>query len=431
MAGTLQLLLDDDGLTRLTADQFHVSPAVTTLDPAGQDILMRGFSPTGDLDAVVDLKTGLVSGTLFNAYIDAAHVPFPLGPATIPFQVDENNVLRIDEAKLAFNGGDVVLSLEAGEHEAFMSIDVDGAEFKEEILHLIPGYQEWEEVDVADGGSFECHLKVSLTDNMSEVSVVGGGGFYVSAVDFTKHGVQLEDVVGRFEVNEQNVLKFPEISARTLGGRFRTSGTLGLLDEEFRIELSLEDLDVAQLHDVFLTTEEHEDDVAGWLQGSIQGSGQLQDPASYVAKGQASVRAGNFWDTPTFEQILKVLTMSRQPGWAPTRGRRVHRGREARQLRFAGNPVGCAHPVRLGLYPIQRPNSIRAPPSTGAIGGGWKAPRYTQGGVAGQAHGSGDTWRSASFSNTAQYCCSALSELLELSLRGFVRAPIPGGVPCG
>jgi hypothetical protein len=308
--GTLQLLLDDDGLTRLTADQFHVSPAVTTLDPAGQDILMRGFSPTGDLDAVVDLKTGLVSGTLFNAYIDAAHVPFPLGPATIPFQVDENNVLRIDEAKLAFNGGDVVLSLEAGEHEAFMSIDVDGAEFKEEILHLIPGYQEWEEVDVADGGSFECHLKVSLTDNMSEVSVVGGGGFYVSAVDFTKHGVQLEDVVGRFEVNEQNVLKFPEISARTLGGRFRTSGTLGLLDEEFRIELSLEDLDVAQLHDVFLTTEEHEDDVAGWLQGSIQGSGQLQDPASYVAKGQASVRAGNFWDTPTFEQILKVLTMS-------------------------------------------------------------------------------------------------------------------------
>lgn len=308
--GTLQLLLDDEGLTRLEADGLHVSPAVTSLDPAGQDILMRGFSPTGDLDAVADLSAGVVSGTLFNAYIEAEHVPFSLGPATIPFHVDEDNVLRIDEARLGFSGGDVVLSLEAGEHDAVMQIDIDEAEFKEQILHLIPGYQQWEEIDVSDGGSFECHLKLSLTDDMSEVSAAGDGGFYVGSVDFAKYGIQLEDVVGRFEVSEQNVLTFPEISARALGGRVRVSGTLGLLDDMFRMELSLEDLDVAQLHEVLLGTEEPEDDVAGWLQGSIQGSGQLQDPSSYVAKGQASVRAGNFWDTPTFEQILKMLTMS-------------------------------------------------------------------------------------------------------------------------
>ncbi len=321
--GTLELHFGEAGFLGFETRGLRVSPAVNSLDPMSQDILASGFEASGFLDSLVDLVEERAYGTLREAYVVTTYVPFILGPATIPFDVDKDGVLRIEKARMGFQPAegvdtgeevrrDVQLSIEARQHDALILVDVDGAEFEEKFLQLIPGYEEWEGVRCSDAGSFECHMQLALNDITGEVEslVTGDGGLHIERVDIDDGGLVLEDVVGRFEVTEQQVLSFPEISARVCGGRVRVSGTLDLLTDEFRVSVSVEDIDAGQLHHWRQRETGRVDEIAGWLQGRIQGQGTLHQPETFVADGQISVRAGNFWDTPAFEQILKVLTLS-------------------------------------------------------------------------------------------------------------------------
>ncbi len=309
-SGSLRLLFGRDGLRRMEADALRLSPALTTLDPAGQDILRQGFSPRGYLDAVADLETDRAWGALEEAYVDTEYVPFLLGPARIPFEVDEEGLLLIERAVFGFEAGEVVFSLRADADTATMRIDVDDAVFEERFLLLVPGYEDWEDVTCEDGGTFECHLDLVVAGDPAEVAVTGDGGFHIERVDSARWGLVAEDVVGRFEVTDQDVLSFPEVSARFSGGRLRGSGTLDLADDEYRLSLAAEDLDFGRLH-ASLVTKYEPGTVAGWMQGDLRARGRLHDPDSFLGEGQFSVRGGNFWETNTFEQILKVLTLSR------------------------------------------------------------------------------------------------------------------------
>ena len=314
-AGELLLAFDDSGLTRFESRGLRISPAVTLLDPQGQDLLRNGITPRGFLDLVADVEpdgtTEGASGILREAYIDTDYVPFPLGPATVPFRVGDH-VLTIDEANLGFDGGDVLLSLEVHEDFTVMSIDVDGADFREKFLQLVPGYELFPEVKCSDGGSFECHLELRIPSDLEQTHVEGGGGFHIERVDIEEVGLVFEDVVGRFDVDEWNVLHFPELSARFFDGRVRAAGSLDLEDDSYQLTLSVEDVDAGKLHESVRELRHMKHDIAGWLQGEIRRmQGTLGVPGSVVADGQASVRAGNFWPSPVFEAILKALTLDR------------------------------------------------------------------------------------------------------------------------
>jgi hypothetical protein len=312
-AGELLLAFDEHGLARFESRGLRVSPAVTLLDRQGQDLLRNGISPSGYLDLIADVASDGsaegAAGILRDAYIDTEYVPFRLGPATVPFRVGDR-VLTIEEAMLGFDGGEVMLSVEAREHETRLKIDVDGADFRERFLQLIPGYQNFPEVQCSDGGSFECHLDIQIPHDNDDVRVEGGGGFHIERVDVARVGLVLEDVVGRFDVDEWHVLSFPEVSARFFDGRVRAAGALDLTDDTYQLTLSVEDVDAGKLHRSVRQFRHMKHEIAGWLQGEIRRmQGTLGVPGSVVADGQASVRAGNFWPSPVFEAILKALTL--------------------------------------------------------------------------------------------------------------------------
>jgi len=313
-SGRLEMLFDGHGLRRFETHGLRVSPAVTALDQSGRDVLQRGFMPRGALDLVAligpDGRTESAKGLLREASVESEHLPFRLGPATIPFDVAEG-VMHIRAARLGFDGGEVLLSLEADYVSSRLQLDVEHAAFRKEFTGLIPGWDALAGLHCEDGGSFECHLQIDVTgavDNPT-IEITGGGGFHIEQALLEPIGLRFDHVVGRFDADE-STLSFPELSARVCGGELRASGSLNLRDDGYQVTASLEDVDVAQLHEALRSVRRMKHDVAGWLQGEVRARGRLGDASSTLADGQISVRAGNFWEAPTFEAILKALTLS-------------------------------------------------------------------------------------------------------------------------
>ena len=315
-AGRLLMEFDEFGMRRFESQGLRISPAVTALDPHGRDVLQRGFTPGGHLDlvALTDPR-GLAQsahGLLRDAFVDCEYVPFRLESESIPFDVVDG-VLEIKDAVMGFEGGQVVVNLQAAARSSELVLDVQGAEFRESLTHLIPGFEVLEGLECEDGGQFACRLVIDIDgeeeEQEVEVQIEGEGGFHVERARLQPYGLVFEDVVGRFDADETS-LSFSELSAQFFAGELRAAGTLNLRDDSFQMTASLEDVDARELHEALRPYRGLKHDVAGWLQGDVRARGVVGEGDALVADGQLSVRAGNFWETPTIEAILEALTLS-------------------------------------------------------------------------------------------------------------------------
>jgi hypothetical protein len=309
--GQLIMHFGSNGLTGFETRRLRLSPTISWLTEGGRDLLEQGLSAEGLLDLVVsfdDLGNATGSeGTLWEATVETSHVPFVLGPATIPFE-ESDDVLVVNNAQLGFDGGSVDVSITVGEDDSHLTLDVVNAEFHERILALIPGYEQLEGVSCSGGGSFETHLELSWGDDPEDVRIVGSGGFHIEHAEITPPGLKFEDVVGGFNVNERT-LSIPEASARCYGGGVRLEGSVGFREDDYNLSLAIEDIDVKQLHRDIRQLRRMKHEVGGWLQGNVRARGRVGDPSSTVADGQVSVRAGNLWKTPLLEAVLLAMPL--------------------------------------------------------------------------------------------------------------------------
>jgi hypothetical protein len=315
--GILTLWLGPAGLRSLKVSGFAVSPEYAMFLPGKSGKLAEEFRPRGILD--FELHRGLdeeleASGVLREAVLTPKLVPFPLERVNLPFEYKDRR-FSIKEARIGFEGGELETSIEHTAESLTVALDVVDASFRKDYLQLFPQVRELTWIRCEDGGNIELHLVVEQRGDAEGLSVRGWGGVLVDRVWLGPRLVEVEDLVGSFDIRD-NELIFRETSGVCASGVVQLRGLLNIESGELEFDVSVQDVELARVHRAMGMPEPDWRGgigITGWLQGDLQYRGRLGAPEEGRGEGQLSVRGGNLWKVPVLSAVLTALGLER-PG---------------------------------------------------------------------------------------------------------------------
>jgi hypothetical protein len=321
--GTILLVFDEHGLRRVRASAMPVSSAYTLFMPEDGELLARELRPEGLLDLTVRRREGGdygAEGVLRQATLRPPRVPFPLERVSLPFTYEDER-LHLREARLGFDGGELRTSIEHDPGGMVIALDVVDAAFRADYLDLFPQTRDLPWLRAEDGGNVELHLRIEQGET---TRVRGWGGVLVERMWVGETQVEVEDVVGSFDVRDTEVV-LRETSGACAGGLVRVRGRTDAATGAIELDASLFDVDLAQVRRALSPPESLDGGLTGWLQGQVHYEGVVGDPDAGRGAGQLSVRGGNLWNVKVLNAILTSLG----------RGRPEPSERHRLELRFA------------------------------------------------------------------------------------------------
>jgi hypothetical protein len=307
--GSVLLLFDDDGLLRVGASGVPVSSAHTLFMPEDGDLLARELRPEGLLDLTVERRGTddyAAHGVLEQATLHPPRVPFPLERVSLPFEYAGER-LHLKDARLGFDGGELRMSVEHDPGGMIIALDVVDARFRADYLELFPQTRGLPWLRAEDGGNIELHLRIEQGE---KVRVRGWGGVLVERVWVGETQVEVEDVVGSFDVRDSEIM-LRETSGVCAGGLVRVRGRTDAITGEVEFDASVFDVDLAQVRRALAPPESLDGDLTGWVQGELHYEGRIGDPDAGRGAGQLSVRGGNLWNVKVLNAILTSLGRGR------------------------------------------------------------------------------------------------------------------------
>jgi hypothetical protein len=266
----------------------------------------------------VHTEQPLIRGELRAAEFAAPRIPFPLTVESLRFEVVDD-ILAIEDTLVGYPGGSAQVRVTGDLHSLDVTIEIVDGVFRRSYLSLIPGFDSLGGFRCADEGAFELTLRLlygipggrvsSDQDTASTVPrITGGGGFHLPHAWLEQPRVDVHDLMGRFTIN-QGVLALDDVSATLAGGRVRAGGMLGLADEDFELEVRVEDVDLEAAHDAIHPTRSCGNDFAGWLQGEVRVKARYNDLFGMQADGQFGVLSGKFMETTLITSIFRRASM--------------------------------------------------------------------------------------------------------------------------
>jgi len=315
--GTLTMRFAPGGLRDLKATGFEVSPEYGLFLPGKTSQLADEFQPHGILD--FELHRGLdeaieASGVLREAVLHPPRVPFPLERVNLPFEYKDQR-FRVKEARIGFEGGQLETSIEHTPESLSITLDVVDAAFTQEYLQLFPQARDLTWIRCEDGGNVELHLVIEQRHDAESISVRGWGGLLVDRVWLGPTLVEVEDLVGSFDIRDDKVI-FRETSGVCASGVVSLRGVLDIETGELEFDASVYDVELSRVRRSIGIQEpewRRGQEVSGWLQGDLQYRGRAGAPEEGRGEGQLSIRGGNLWRVPVLSAILTGLGLER-PG---------------------------------------------------------------------------------------------------------------------
>jgi hypothetical protein len=308
-AGTVLIVFDDDGLLSVRSTAVPVSSVYTLFMPEGGDLLARELRPEGLLDLVVERRGEddySAHGVLEGATLHPPRVPFPLERVSLPFEY-ANERFRLEDARLGFDGGELRTTVEHQPSGMVIALDVVDARFRADYLDLFRQSRDLPWLRAEDGGNIELHLRIEEGDT---TRVRGWGGVLVERLWIGPTQVEIEDVVGSFDIRDSEVV-LRETSGVCAGGLVRVRGRTDARTGAMEFDASVFDVDLAQVRRALAPPESLDGEVTGWLQGEVHYEGVLDDPTAARGAGQLSVRGGNLWNVKVLNAILTSLGRGR------------------------------------------------------------------------------------------------------------------------
>lgn len=310
--GRLVLVFGNGGLERLVTEDLLLTPGIVRLigEPWGP-LLARLTRPQGRADLLItalhqDLPD--IHGVIREAVIDSPLIPVPLGPLTLPLDLTDG-ILSVTTEPWPFNDGTMVATIEGTADALDLAITIRDGGFSEALLGLVPVYGEQDVVRCRDGGQFDLDLELSWDFALGSIpAVTGQGGFHVQAIDLEGLGLTLEDVVGRLEVSGEQLV-VPEVTGLLAEGGFTGSGELDLADNRFRLDLSLKELNLAELQSSLAPEVARESPLEGWVAGRVLCSGDMDSLDQVQGQGEVTIRAGRFAESRMLTLIRQALTL--------------------------------------------------------------------------------------------------------------------------
>lgn len=299
------------GLLSVRADNLEVSPTFAVFLPPDERAAVARLRPSGRLDLrVEDDGAGALAaaGTLRAGRLAPPHLPFPLERAELPFRV-EGGRFRLDEARLDFPGGEARTSFEQGPAGWSASIDIVDAEFRAAWLDAFPWSSDLDWLDCEDGGRLELHLALEAPPGAAAPGLRGWGGLHVARLRLGgPQGVQVQDLVGSFDVRDDEVL-VREASGACASGLLRVRGRLDAATGAWDLDASVFDVDTSEVRVLFGARRDERP--MGWLQGTLRHRGRVGDPAAGRGEGRFSIRGGDIWNLPLVDAVMAALGRSR------------------------------------------------------------------------------------------------------------------------
>ncbi len=295
-----------------------LEPALLSVISPACDDLSRRFRPEGLVDVRVDVsrEAGVLAvGTLSDATLRPAQVPFPLEHAHVPFELS-NGRLKIDDAQVHAEGGILRASIEQTDAALEISADIEKGNFRRRLVDLVPALAELRWLRFEDGGSVELHMSYTDRTDGDGPVVTGWGGLHADRVWFgegldagtleTYDGLLLEDLIGRFEINDGE-LELQETSARCASGLIVLHGTIDLETDALDMDVSLRDMDLSAVQAMISPEAAVDSELRGWLEGRVEFTGIAGSPTTNRGEGHLSIRAGNLWDLPVIGAVANAL----------------------------------------------------------------------------------------------------------------------------
>ena len=336
--GLVLLTFGDEGLEQIRVLDVPVAPSFALFLPEGGELLARELRPSGvlqfDLEREADGRVR-AEGRLDQATLRPPRVPFPLERASLPFEIDGDR-FSLKAARLGFDGGEVLTSVEHAPGSLVLTLDVVDARFRADFLDLFPQSQGLNWLRCEDGGNIELHLRVEQGDGRpgaqpaetppplegalvrqieggGEMSVKGWGGVLLHRVwigPTPQSQVAVDEVVGSFDLRDGE-LTVRETSGLFAEGVVRVRGRLDSNTGDFTLNGSVFDADLARMRRAL--GDDSASSVTGWLEGSVVYTGVLGEPTAASGQGQLSVRGGNLWNIKILNAIIEALGL-KKPG---------------------------------------------------------------------------------------------------------------------
>lgn len=323
--GELVLVFDGEQLTRIAASDLVVGPSIELLlGRSWGSIVADLLAPVGRVDLEVlepASDSPRVMGEVRDARLQPLGLPFPLELDRLPFRMLDGRLL-IENGPVRFPEGSATLDVSGNLETLDIAVAVHDSAFRASYLALVPAWRKLSGVRCEDGGSFDLALRMRLVGQPEAGApggelpfapqVSGGGGFHVARLHLDELGLAVDDLMGRFRV-EEDALVLSDLSATVSGGRVRVDGVLGLADDHFELDVAVEDLDVERFHEAIHPGNTCGNDLAGWLQSSLTASGSFADLLETTLAGQLSVRSGKLMETNLLTSIFSGAGLLRVP----------------------------------------------------------------------------------------------------------------------
>jgi hypothetical protein len=308
MGGLVSLRFGSDGLEQLRVTGVQVSPIHALFLPEVGELLGSELRPEGRLELTVTRVAESdyrAEGILHDATLRPPRVPFPLERAHLPFEYADGG-FSVDEASLSFDGGEVSTTI-TSRTESGLTVTLDAVDvrFRSDYLDLFPQSRDLSWLRVEDGGNVELHLQVHRPLE-GDIDVRGWGGLLVRRAWVGPTGVEVEDVVGSFDVVGQEVV-FRETSGICSGGVVRMRGRLDARSGEVEFTGSVFDVDLAHVRRQLAPGSEPRRNLSGWLQGDVHYTGVIGRPETGTGEGSLSIRGGDLWQVPVLDAVRVAL----------------------------------------------------------------------------------------------------------------------------
>ena len=356
-SGIVLLVFGHQGLKQIRVLDVPVAPSFALFLPEGGELLARELRPSGVLqfDLERDENGRLkAEGQLDQATLRPPRVPFPLERSSLPFEIDGNR-FSLKEAKLRFDGGEVLTSVDHEPGRLVLTLDVVDARFRADFLDLFPQGHSLSWLRCEDGGNIELHLRIEQGQPQGEaageptvagepaaagepqaadqtpiqplegalarqlqgggdMTVQGWGGVLLHRVwigPTPESQVAVDEVVGSFDLRDGELV-MRETSGLFADGVLRLRGRLDQATGDIEFNGSVFDADLARIRRAF-GGDTSSQGVTGWLEGSVVYTGRIGEPSAAHGQGQLSVRGGNLWNIKILDAIVQALAL-KKPG---------------------------------------------------------------------------------------------------------------------
>jgi len=340
--GIVLLVFSGQGLKQIRVLDVPVEPCFALFLPEGGELLASELRPSGVLqfDLERDADGHLhAEGHLDEATLRPPRVPFPLERSSLPFEIDGSR-FSLKDARLRFDGGEVLTSVDHEPGSLVLTLDVVDARFRADFLDLFPQGHSLSWLRCEDGGNLELHLRIEQRqaqgeaaaqgeppvqvlegaiarglEGGGETTVRGWGGVLLHRVwigPTPESEVAVDEVVGSFEIRDGELV-LRETSGLFAEGVLRLRGRLDQATGDLQFNGSVFDADLARIRRAFGDSSDTSRGVTGWLEGSVVYSGRIGEPSAAHGQGQLSVRGGNLWNVKIFDAVVRALSL-KKPG---------------------------------------------------------------------------------------------------------------------